>query len=75
MKVKATTAGKPKTRIVLTLSKREAKLLVGLADFPSHYAQPDNVREFLSKLSEDLTEATDCWDSPAAMGYTNKTSL
>ncbi|MGI5245447.1 hypothetical protein [Dactylosporangium sp. CA-139066] len=72
MKVKA----KKKTTVTLTLSHKEARLLLGLADFPEHYAQKPRVTAFLETLAAELADATDDYDTDAeTAGYVNSVSF
>jgi hypothetical protein len=72
MKLKTT----EKTAITLTLSKKEAKLLAALVDFPEHAAQPRKIRDLLETLSSELSEALSYEDPGAAQaGFVNKTTV
>jgi hypothetical protein len=80
MKIKVTTKGNVK----LVLSKREARRLEGLADFPDHCYQKSKVCDFLQELADGLTNARMDGDfsdeayayvSAETEGYVNKTAF
>jgi hypothetical protein len=60
-----------KTVTITLQGDREIELLAGLVDFPSHYSQPQEIREFLSELQEELPEAS----SPEHIGYKDVTNF
>lgn len=59
---------KPKKRVRLTLTEKEARLLSGLSDFPVWRKQPDELREFLEALNDALIRAG-YYSSAVGAGY------
>lgn len=67
MKIKT----KTETLTTLTLNQRETELLAGLADFPMHSAQREEIEEFLTELYQGLPGDTDAYTA----GYRDATNL
>jgi hypothetical protein len=69
MKVKTETV---KTVSITLEGEREIELFAGLVDFPRHFSQPKEIREFLGQLAEEVPDSE---KTPERMGYKDETNF
>lgn len=68
--------------VTLSLTERELEILTGLTDLPAWDEQPEDIREFLADLHDQLDEMRGVdrddwlgWTSAKRTGFVNETSF